>query len=393
MLVLVDGNVGNSQRQDKYNGSCYFSVGCYGYIFRKGISYNLHQKKWYISATLLLCIITSFRGAGEENKGCARHGFREKKMKKMVLLLVLSTLLTLCYAQNSRFRVAILDMKAGVNRTQSQVDGLVDMLSVELFNAGDFSIVERTLVDKVIQEQNFQMSDLTLSQRKKIGGLLNADAIITGTVNYIIRDRWASSDGGSMSSGEYNVDIRMIDVSTGEILASAGDEQGSGTERELMRRIARQLVKNYSTSGNRNVTTISSTSNKPYVLLGYLYVFPQDIVKNAGNYPEEAVKAINRNKAYGYNDWRLPTSEELEILEAQEKEIGLERIDGILKYYCIGYVCGNNCVEYYYNNEGREICYHEYRTGSCRDGIMWHPSNVRLVRTDNPEDLFYVPKF
>ena len=82
MLVLVDGNVGNSQRQDKYNGSCYFSVGCYGYIFRKGISYNLHQKKWYISATLLLCIITSFRGAGEENKGCARHGFREKEMKR-----------------------------------------------------------------------------------------------------------------------------------------------------------------------------------------------------------------------------------------------------------------------------------------------------------------------
>ena len=75
-------------------------------------------------------------------------------MKKVVLLLVISAIATLCNAQ--RLRVAIIDMRAGVNRTQSQVDGLIDMLSVELFNAGDFSMVERTQVDKIIKEQNFQ---------------------------------------------------------------------------------------------------------------------------------------------------------------------------------------------------------------------------------------------
>ena len=313
-------------------------------------------------------------------------------MKKVVLLLIFSAVVLLCNAQN-RFRVAILDMRAGVNRTQSQVDGLVDMLSVELFNAGDFSMVERTQVDKVIQEQNFQKSNLSADQRKRIGGLLNADAIITGTVNYIIRDKWLASDGSTMTSGEYNVDIRMIEVSTGEILATAGDEQGSGTERELMRRIARQLVKSYSALGNRSVTSVSASVNKPYILLGYLYVFPQDIVKNTKTYPTEAIKAINRNKAYGYDNWRLPTKEELEIMKAQEKEIGLERIDNIIKYFYLHHWRNSDSYGTYNNKEGEEIGYSIFHVGNYRDGYRFDPSNIRLVRTNNPEDDRYVTEY
>ncbi|MBR1792408.1 MAG: hypothetical protein IJ764_02040 [Bacteroidales bacterium] len=54
MLVLVDGNVGNSQRQGSVMVLATYSVDCYGYIFRKGLSYNLHQKTWCIRATLRL---------------------------------------------------------------------------------------------------------------------------------------------------------------------------------------------------------------------------------------------------------------------------------------------------------------------------------------------------
>lgn len=299
-------------------------------------------------------------------------------MKKVVLLLVISAIATLCNAQ--RLRVAIIDMRAGVNRTQSQVDGLIDMLSVELFNAGDFSMVERTQVDKIIQEQNFQKSNLSADQRKKIGGLLNADAIITGTVNYIIRDRWTASDGSSMSSGEYNIDIRMIDVSTGEILASAGDEQGSSTERELMRRIARQLVRNY--SGNRNVNAVS-TEKKPYVLFGYLYVFPEDIAKNTTDYPYEVVKAINKNKTYGYGNWRLPTYEELQVMKTQAKEIGLESSNGVYHYiYYIGtYTSGRICCTYIDENGTQHCCGGDYYNTGNYWGYDCYNSNVRLVRT------------
>ena len=86
-------------------------------------------------------------------------------MKKNKVYLIVVLLLAVCnaHAQN-RLRIAILDLNAGVNRTQSQVNGLADMLSVELFNSGCFSIVERTQVEKVFREQDFQISGMTDAQ-------------------------------------------------------------------------------------------------------------------------------------------------------------------------------------------------------------------------------------
>lgn len=164
-------------------------------------------------------------------------------MKKVAALLALIFLgcSNLSFAQN-RIKIAVVDLRPGVNRTQEQINGLEDMLIAELFNSGKFTVVDRTQVSKVIREQRFQNSSLSDAQCRKIGGILGVDAIITGTVNFTIRDRRMASDyRSSVSVGEYNVDVRMIKLN-GEIIAAAGDEQGSGTERQLMNRIARRLA-------------------------------------------------------------------------------------------------------------------------------------------------------
>lgn len=218
-------------------------------------------------------------------------------------------------AQN-RLRIAILDLNAGVNRTQSQVDGLADMLSVELFNSGCFSIVERTQVNKVIREQHFQMSELSNAQRQKIGGILKVDAIVTGTINFIARDtRYGSDYSSKYDVGEYNVDIRLVSVNTGEWLSVAGGEQKGCTERELMRRVAMQLADNLELT-NQNVAVASS----PYLLYDYLYVYPEDLGVFTSA-PTSIIKATNKNSAYGYNDWRLPTQEELDLLNSNRKDL------------------------------------------------------------------------
>ena len=160
---------------------------------------------------------------------------------KILLVLLLTAMSSVAYGQ--KIKVAIVDLRPGVNRTQSQIDGLEDMLIAELFNSGKFTVVSRAQVDKVIREQRFQNSNLSSAQKQRIGGILGVDAIITGTINYIVRDRKYASDYSSkVDMGEYNVDLQLINVRTGEIAAAAGDEQGSSTERQLMSRIARRLA-------------------------------------------------------------------------------------------------------------------------------------------------------
>ena len=235
------------------------------------------------------------------------------KKSKFILFAFLVFVAWNAPAQN-RLRIAILDLNAGVNRTQSQVDGLADMLSVELFNSGCFSIVERTQVDKVIREQHFQMSELSDAQRQKIGGILKVDAVVTGTINFISRDtRYGSDHFTKYDVGEYNVDIRLVSVNTGELLSVAGGEQKGGTERELMRHVAMQLADNLELP-NQNVAVASS----PYLLYDYLYVYPEDLGVFTSA-PTSLIQATNKNSAYGYNDWRLPTQEELDALNSNRK--------------------------------------------------------------------------
>jgi len=237
-----------------------------------------------------------------------------KRSKYILFAFLLFTVWNVS-AQN-RLRIAILDLNAGVNRTQSQVNGLADMLSVELFNSGCFSIVERTQVEKVFREQDFQISGMTDAQRQRIGGVLGVDAIVTGIINFIVRDtRYGSDYSTKYDVGEYNVDIRLVSVSTGELLSVAGGEQNGGTERDLMRRVAMQLANNLELP-NQSATVVTS----PYLLYDYLYVYPEDLGVFTSA-PTALIQATNKNSAYGYNDWRLPTQEELDALNSNRKTL------------------------------------------------------------------------
>ena len=64
----------------------------------------------------------------------------------------------------------------------------------------------------------------------------------------------------------------------------------------------------------------------PVQLLGYLWVYPEDI-GDFSSVPVEVLLNINKNKPYGRDNWRMPTPDELSILENNADQIGLG--DGI----------------------------------------------------------------
>lgn len=60
----------------------------------------------------------------------------------------------------------------------------------------------------------------------------------------------------------------------------------------------------------------------PVVLLDYLTVFPRDL-GFYDNHPNSIISNINKQSLYGKNNWRLPTAEELKLMESFADEIGL----------------------------------------------------------------------
>ena len=155
-------------------------------------------------------------------------------------------------------RVAVLNFDYGTVKTEviqlfgSDQDvgkGISDLLVQKLVQDGQFSVIERNAIDKVLAEQNFSNSDRAdANTAAKIGKVLGVDAIITGSITQFGRDDKHTNVGGgghsnpwtggfgklgiSKSKAIVNVSARIIDANTGEILAAvtgSGESERNGT--------------------------------------------------------------------------------------------------------------------------------------------------------------------
>ena len=163
-------------------------------------------------------------------------------MKKISLIIMLLMAFAMAAtAQNKKMKIAVMDFKAGVGVNANEVEGLSDMLINTLYESGKFSIVERSQINQVLKEQKFQASELTNEQLAQVGRILGVESVLIGTVNFLAEHK---NLDGSMT-GEYNVDVRAVDVESGEVVTTAGAAKSSGsTYRAMMEKIGRQLAAN-----------------------------------------------------------------------------------------------------------------------------------------------------
>ena len=163
-------------------------------------------------------------------------------MKKISLIIMLLLAFTMtATAQNKKMKIAVMDFKAGVGVNANEVEGLSDMLINTLYESGKFSIVERSQINQVLKEQKFQASELTNEQLAEVGRILGVESVLIGTVNFLAEHK---NPDGSMT-GEYNVDVRAVDVESGEVVTTAGAAKSTGsTYRSMMEKIGCQLAKN-----------------------------------------------------------------------------------------------------------------------------------------------------
>ena len=224
-------------------------------------------------------------------------------MKKVFSLCLICLLAVSAMAQ----RAAVMEFKAGVDITQADVDGISGIFTTYFRPAG-YTMIERTQIDRIIDEQQLQRSSLTESQMVRVGQLLNLSKIVIGDVNIVM--------------GQYNVDVRVINVESGTIAATEGATFAGSSYRETMKSLAQKLAGQIAISAGPTVgaqPTPSSpapkTRTKVETVYGYLHVFPSELGEFQ-SVPTNVISNINNQGMHGYDEWRVPTNEELSLLRA-----------------------------------------------------------------------------
>jgi curli biogenesis system outer membrane secretion channel CsgG len=149
----------------------------------------------------------------------------------------------------SRPTVAILDLDYGTIQRWWEGNwdigkGIADLIVDELVNDGTYRVIERKRLDALLAEQNFSSSDRADPDAKvvvQMGKMLGVKYLIVGSITKFGTEKKDVGIGGSgwggggfglgkvgTSKGKAAVAVttRIIDTSTGEILASA---KGEGT--------------------------------------------------------------------------------------------------------------------------------------------------------------------
>ena len=126
-------------------------------------------------------------------------------------------------------KIGVIDFKAGVGILQGDVDG-ISAIFTTYFSPKGYTLVERAQIEQIISEQGFQSTRLTQAQMVRIGRILNLQSIVVGDVNIV--------------SDIYNLDVRVVDVEKGDIIAKEGTSWEKGTSyRQLMNDVASSIAK------------------------------------------------------------------------------------------------------------------------------------------------------
>ena len=128
--------------------------------------------------------------------------------------------------------IAVFDLENN-GLQDSEVKILTDRLQSELVKVGGYTVVERKKIEKVFEEQKFQMSGCVEECLIEVGVLLGAKEIVIGSVGRF----------GSI----YTVSARLVNATTGEMIQSSDfdSDEGIGILLTLgMEEIARELADN-----------------------------------------------------------------------------------------------------------------------------------------------------
>jgi len=128
--------------------------------------------------------------------------------------------------------IAVVDF-TGNNVSEGDCRALTDRLRAELFNTKYFKVIEREMMEEIIEEQGFQQSGCSTDEcMVEVGKLIGVEKIIGGSISQV--------------GNVFSVSARIVNVETGEI-ETTGVYDHMGNIGELltsgMKKVSYELVK------------------------------------------------------------------------------------------------------------------------------------------------------
>ena len=129
---------------------------------------------------------------------------------RILLVLLVSFMLSQpAFAEFKKSKIAVLDFQVQGEKFETEDMGKIvaEWLITTVVKTGRFDVVERRLLEKILQEQKMGSSALIDQQSAaKLGRILGVRTIVTGTVTKL--------------SGYLEVNARVISVETGSIITA-----------------------------------------------------------------------------------------------------------------------------------------------------------------------------
>lgn len=220
-------------------------------------------------------------------------------MKKKLIIMLVSVFMLVCssiFAQEQKVvAVATFDI-TGNAVTQEEADAITELFITELVATGKVSVVDRANFDKIVKEMKFQASDWSDSAKTTaLGNAANAQLISRGQIIRLGSKLYLSSS--------------IIDAKNAKVLSSAREQFNSLDDVfGLLGNFAKNTVAGLSLKigdiGPGDGLVFYIEGNKSYEVSELL---------GTGTW-DEAVEMCKNYRGGGYDDWYLPTQDELNLI-------------------------------------------------------------------------------
>lgn len=168
-------------------------------------------------------------------------------MKKFLAIVVFFFLVVFCFQAMSqdlsalKKRIAIINFEDRSGYGHNIGRGVADMLVTSMVESDKFIVIERAELDEILKEQGLGQTGLVTPQSAaKVGQLLGLQRIITGSITEFgsKKSKVGGGIGGfnlgvSTTTARVVVDLRIINVNTGEIVmakSAEGEDSSTGLD-------------------------------------------------------------------------------------------------------------------------------------------------------------------